>query len=149
MEVITYKDITRSHVIRHGIYDVFIMPDPKNNPKETYDLFRNNIRFTLKQVIDYVDTFKSTADHYDIDCLYYSGIYMHTYIDQPFLYKITNNKTVTLPDPVVLVGNFVTIAYVSLDIMDKCKREPMLIKITHFLGKNVRECCLNIKYLCE
>ena len=72
----TYKEITRSHVIRHGMYDVFIVPYPKNIPKETYDLLRHIRRFTLQQVINYVDTFKYIADQYELDFLDWSGRYM-------------------------------------------------------------------------
>ena len=66
MVVKTYKEITRYHVIRHGIYDVFFIPDPNKNPKDTYDLFRNSGRFNLQKIIDHVDTFKSTADQCEL-----------------------------------------------------------------------------------
>ena len=62
MVVKTYKHITRSHLIRHGMYDVFIIKHPNKNPKETYDFFRHSGRFTLNQVIKSVDTFKFTSD---------------------------------------------------------------------------------------
>ena len=81
MVVKTYKEINRSHVISHGIYDIFIMPFTNNNPKDNYDLFRHSIRFTLKQVIEYVDTLKSTSNQYEIDCLDWSGRYMRNYLD--------------------------------------------------------------------
>ena len=64
MVVKTYTVIIRYHVIRNGMYAELIMSEPKNNPKDTYDLFRNSGRF---KVIDYVDTIKSTADQYELD----------------------------------------------------------------------------------
>ena len=37
MMVKTYKEITRPHVIRNDMYEIFIMPDPNNNSNETYE----------------------------------------------------------------------------------------------------------------
>ena len=56
MVVKTYKEINKSHVIRHSMYDVFIMLDPNKNSKEIYGLFKHSGRFTLQHVINYVDT---------------------------------------------------------------------------------------------
>ena len=77
------------------MYDVCIMPDPNKNPKGIYDLFRHSGRFNLKQIIGYVDTFKSTADQYDLEQLDWSGRYMYNYLDPYLLDNTPKNNTVT------------------------------------------------------
>ena len=54
------------------MYDVFIVPYPKHIPKETYDVLSHSVRFTLQQVINYVDTFKYIADQYELGFLDWS-----------------------------------------------------------------------------
>ena len=98
-----YKGITRSHVIWHVIYSVFIMTDPNKNSKETYEFFRHSVRLTLHQVINYLDTFKSKSDQYELERLDWSGRYIHNYLDLSLLDNILNKTTVTSPGTVVLV----------------------------------------------
>ena len=59
MMVKTYKEITRPHVIRNDMYEIFIMPDPNNNSNETYEFFRHSVSFSLQKDINYVYTLKS------------------------------------------------------------------------------------------
>ena len=66
MVVKTYKEITRFHGVRHGMYYIFIIIDRTKNSNKTYDLFRYSGRFTLQQVINYMDTFKYTDYQYEL-----------------------------------------------------------------------------------
>ena len=131
------------------MHDVFIISDTKKNSKENYNFFRYSDRFILQQVIDYVDTFKSTAEQYELDCLYWSVHYMLNSIYPSLMDKIIKKATMTSPETVVLVAIFVTVESVSFDTMDHYKRELSLINITEFSGDNVADCFLKIKSLCE
>ena len=102
------------------MYDVFIMPYPKNNSKETYELFIHSGRLTLKQVIYYRYRFKYKSDQYDLDWLDWIGLYMRNSLDPSLLDNMIKNTTVTPPGPVVLVL-FFTIASVSFETTEKHK----------------------------
>ena len=136
-------------MIRHGMYVIFIITDPTNNSNNTCDLFRHSGRFNLQQVIEYVYTFNSTYDQYELDWLDLIGRYMCKCLNPSLLDNNLHKNTVTSPVTVVLVEIFFTVSYVSFNTMDQCKKVLSIVKIADFPGENVTACWLNIKYLCE
>ena len=104
------------------MYDVFIVPYPKNIPKETYNLLSRSVMFTLQQVIKYVDTFKYIADQYELGFLDWSWRYMRNYLGPSLLDDIIKKTNLTSPGTVVMLAIFITVAYVSFNTMELCKR---------------------------
>ena len=104
------------------MYCILIISDLNNNSKETYDFFRHSVSLTLQQIIGHVDTLKSTYYQYEIDWLDWSGRYIWNSLDPSLLENILNKTTVTAPDQVVLVSNYITVADFYFYIMEQCKR---------------------------
>ena len=74
---------------------------------------------------------------------------MRNSLDPSLLDNILKKTNVKYPGTVVLVEISVTLADVSFDTMEQCKRELRMINITDFPGDNSTECFLKIKSLYE
>ena len=147
----TYKDQCRSHMIRHGMWDVFNFSDPKN-PSMHCDLFKKHSRFSLAYVkaeVAKMQTDKGRVDSYIIQNLRYSGDYLRASLNAEQLTKVLQEVPITATGPEVFVATMLVCLSDSYDAMEQTKEALKAIKLTDFPGENVQQCCTKILELCE
>ena len=144
----TYKDQCRAHMIKHGLWDVFYIPDPKNSAVK-WDLFRHLGKFPLTYVVTYVETLRSTADQYALHNLDWSGEFLRNSLNSDLLTKVLKLVDISASGPEVLSATLTVIHSSNYEIMEKVRNQLANIRLSNFPGENVDDCCTAMLKLTE
>ena len=143
----TYKDIIRSHMIKHGMWDIFQYREPKSGVK--VDLLTTLGRFDLAEIKTYISKQRAIADEYELQNFAWSGKYLLSSIS-PSLYKdVLKKVTINASGPEVLMAIVSCVATFTYDSMEKVKSRLKSITIKSYPGENIKNMNVDIKALCE
>ena len=148
VNVKTYKDMLRTHIIKHGMWDIFNAPDPLD-PTIKRDIFREHGHFPLSEVTDYVKELKRKADIFIIQNLEMSGDYIRATLSSNMLSKVVGEVPSNASGPETLVALMIVVFSDSYEAMQKCKNELKALTLRNYSNENVKECCDRIMVLSE
>ena len=144
----TFKATCKQHMLLHGMWDVFNLPDPISGGNQ--DLFERHGRFTLEHVLAHVQTRRSQADKYELENFKWSGQYLFNALSPQLLAKVIEEVGIDASGPEVLSGIFVVMYKGDgFDALERVRTMVTGLKITGFAGQNVEDYVKKVKDGCE
>ena len=144
----TFKAACRRHMILHGMWDVFNLPDPISGGHQ--DLFDRHGRFSLEHVTQHVASRKKLADRFELDNLKWSGQFLLNSLSPFLMGKVVEEVGIDASGPEVLVGIFAVIFKGDgFDALERVRKQVQDLKIQSFAGQNVEEYVKKVKDGCE
>ena len=145
----TFKNNLRKHMIKNGMFDVFLY-EAADGTK--YDLFKNHSRVTVAQLQQYWDDIladNARSDRFIRDNLKWSGEYIRKTVSQPILERLLNETKTTTIGPVTLVALLRVIYSDGYDAIELLKQDLKKIEWTQFPGEDVEACCVSMMDICD
>ena len=127
------------------MWDVFSLLDPRNKEKR-WDLILRQYRFPLGYVKDHVQSILkgSEADHYVVQNLMWSGVYLRITLSNTLLQKVLTLVPLTATGPEVFVATMTTLLSDSYDALEETLTHMKSLKLKIYPGGNVIDCCAEI-----
>ena len=133
------------HMIRNGIWDVFSLPDPRNE-KNNWDLLLHQSRFPLDYMKRHIQSLQkgSEADQYIIQNLTWSAVYLMSTLSNTLLQKVLTLVPLTATGPEVFVATMTTFLSDSYDSLKETLNHMKSLKLKSYPGENVTYFCAAI-----
>ena len=127
------------------MWDVSSFPDPRNKEKKL-DIILHNSRFPLNYVKLHIQIIQkeSEADHYVVQNLMWSVVYLRSTLLNNFLQKILTLVLLAATGPEVFVANMTKFFSDSYYALEENLTHTKSIKLNNYPGKNVTDCCASI-----
>ena len=146
--LMTFKDVTRKHMIDHGMIDVFLLKDPRNK-KTTRDLFRHHAMMPVDWVKQEVDRLRRLNDAYVDQSLKWSAEYLRNSINAEMLTKLLHEVTLETSGPETFIALMRIVHSDSYEALEKVKDKLLALSLKDFPGKDVRALNVQIKQYSE
>lgn len=138
----TYKEISRKHMIDHGMIDCFLLRDPRN-PLVTRDLFRQHATMTQDCVEAECMRLLSLGDLYINQNMKWSAEYIRASLAPEILETLLQEVKLDTCGPVTFHALMRIVHNDSYESMELVKEELIALKLKDFPGENIRE--FNVK----
>ena len=146
--IITYKDVTRKHMIDHGMIDVFLLKDPRNK-KTVRDLFRHHAMMPVEWVKQEVKRLRGFNDIYIDQNLKWSAQYIRNSVNADMLTKLLHEVTLETSGPETFVALMRIVHSDSYEALEKVKDKLLDLSLKDFPGEDVRALNVKIKQYAE
>ena len=146
--IVTYKDVTRKHMIDHGMIDVFLLKDPRNK-KMTRDLFRHHAMLPVDWVKQEVKRLRRFNDIYIDQNLKWSAEYIRNSINADMLTKLLHEVTLETSGPETFVALMRIVHSDSYEALEKVKDKLLALSLKDYPGEDVRALNIHIKQYAE
>ena len=146
--IMTYKDVSRKHMINHGMIDVFLLKDPRNK-KTVRDLFRHHAMLPVDWVKQEVKRQRGFNDIYIHQNLKWSAEYIRNSINADMLTKLLHEVTLETSGPETFVALMRIVHSDSYEALEKVKDKPLDLSLKDFPGEDVRALNVQIKQYAE
>ena len=144
----TFKDVTRKHMIRHGMIDIFLLKDPRNK-KTVRDLFRHHAMMPVDWVKQEVSHLRRLNDVYVDQNLKWSAEYLRNSINADMLTKLLHEVTLETSGPETFIALMRIIHSDSYEALEKVKEKLLALSLKDFPGEDVRALNVQIKQYAE
>ena len=129
-------------MIRNIIWDVFSLPDPRNEDKKC-DILLHQSRFLLDYAKRQIQSLQkgSEADQYVVQNLTWAGVYLRSTLSNNFLKKVLTLVPLTATRPEVFVSTMTTFLSNYDGDWEEALTHMKSLKLKNYPGENVAYCC--------
>lgn len=142
-----YKESIRRHLVTHGMFSEFLVPNPAGGDK--LDTVRFHSKITKEQMAAHVSNLKATGDRYIIQNLGFSGDLIRDSLSPEPLGKLLREVSIDASGPDSFAALMRITHSDSYPAMQKVKRELENIKLSNYKGEDVEACCDDILMHCD
>lgn len=146
--IMTYKDVTRKHMIDHGMIDIFLLRDPRTK-KPGRDLFRHHAMMPVDWVKQEVERLSRLNDVYVDQNLKWSAEYLRNSITADMLTKLLHEVTLETSGPETFIALMRIVHSDSYEALEKVKEQLLSLSLKDFPGEDVRALNVQIKQYSE
>jgi hypothetical protein len=142
-----YKGSIRHHMIKNGMFNEFAVTDPAS--LGTIDTLRYHSKITKEQMAAHVSTLIDGGDPYILHNLAFSGAHIRASLSPEMLGKLLREVDIDASGPESFAALMRVVHSDSYPAMQKIKRKLESIKLSHYKGEDVEECCDDILTCCD
>ena len=123
------------------MWDVFSLPDPRNREKR-WDLLLHQYIFPLDYFKSHIQSLLkgSEADHYIVQNLTWSGVYLRSPLSNTLLQKVLTLVPLKATGPEVFVATMNTFISDYYDALEETLNQMKSLKLKSYPGENVTDC---------
>ena len=132
-----YKYQFHDHMIRNGIWDVFYLPYPRNKYK-TWDILIHQYIFSLDYMKRHVQSIQkvSEADHYVVQNLTWSGVYLRITLTNNLLQKVLTLVPLKATGPEVFFSTVTKFLSGYFGSLEETITHTKSLKLKSYPGEN-------------